>query len=80
MITRDRYGKRARELSEEVEDPDAQLGMEAGSTDLVCSWLKTLLPRIKMSAVILINANIGKTDTEPKPFKSALLSEPFLIP
>ncbi|KAH7363975.1 hypothetical protein BKA65DRAFT_545881 [Rhexocercosporidium sp. MPI-PUGE-AT-0058] len=37
MTTRDRQGKRTRELSQEVEDPDAQLGEEAGSTDLTLS-------------------------------------------
>jgi hypothetical protein len=80
MITRDKQGKRVRELSEEVEDPDTQLGKEAGSTDLVGSWLKTLLPRINRSAVILIYyANIDKTDIELYSFKRALTSKPFLI-
>ena len=42
IITRDRRGKRARELSEEVEDPDKQLDQEASYTDLVRCWLNTL--------------------------------------
>ena len=35
-ITRDKRAKRARESSDEVEDPDIQLGRETGFADLVC--------------------------------------------
>jgi hypothetical protein len=42
MNTRHKRGKRARKSSEEVEDPDTQLGREPSYTDLVRSWLNTL--------------------------------------
>jgi hypothetical protein len=38
IITREKQGKRPRELSEEFEDPDMQLGQEARDTDLVHCW------------------------------------------
>lgn len=42
MNTRDKRGKRARDSSEEVDDPDTQLERESSYTDLVRCWLNTL--------------------------------------
>ena len=36
ITTRNKQGKRTRELSNEVEDPNTQLGQETRFTDLVC--------------------------------------------
>jgi hypothetical protein len=65
IMTRGKRGKRAREASEEFEDPDIQLGWDAGNTDLVRCWLNTLLPYTKKSVVILIcHDNIDKPDAK----------------
>jgi hypothetical protein len=42
IVTRDRRGKRARETSEELGDPDKQLELEATEEDLVVIQLLTL--------------------------------------
>jgi hypothetical protein len=70
IMTRNKQGKRTRELSKEVEDPDMQLGQEARYTDLVRCWFTTLLSCSERFSPICVNRLLdaaGREESQTAP-------------